>query len=301
MAAPLPISIIVHTRNSASTLKKCLSSLPEVRELLVVDMESTDETLIIARQFHARTMTVADVGYVEPARMIAIEQATEPWILIVDADEQLPADCATWLTPLLEENEHAIVALPRRNRMFGHPMTATGWWPDYQVRLFKKGLVEWDSNIHSQPQCQHQPFKLPTTDTYALIHENYQQIAQFIARMNRYTSIEVTSKKSSPVQRHDWLNLMSEEFFTRFGKKQGWKDREQGLALSLLQSFYPLVVALKRWEQTGFAHSRNFEQSISPQLAQLAHNLAYWRASYEIDHSSGLAKLYWQIRRKLQL
>lgn len=299
-ALVLPITVVVHTRNSAKTLEQCLASLPPVAEILVADMASSDSTLTIARRFHARTISVADVGYVEPARAVALAQATQPWILIIDADEALPPGAGEWLAALLEKEEHAVYALPRRNHIFGRALEHTGWWPDYQVRLFRKGAVTWPSEIHAQPECLHKPFKLPATDLYALRHENYQHIAQFIDRMNRYTTIEAQTKKSQHKE-DNWLTLMTSEFLSRFAAKQGWRDKEQGLAISLLQSFYPLVAALKRWEANGFASSDGFEQSLNQQLEDATRELTYWRATIKVDQSRGLSRLLWRFRRKVQL
>ena len=300
----LPISIIVHTRNSAQTLSACLESLPEVRELLVVDMQSSDDTLLIARRFHARTISVPDVGFVEPARAGALEQASQPWILIVDADETLPSAARGWLADLVQQPP-AVYAVPRRNVMFGKPLEHTGWWPDYQVRFFAKGMVSWPATIHAQPSCTQKPVELPADEAHALVHQNYQHIDQFIDRMNRYTTIE--AQKSAPAQTsadgdaQGWLVVQIRELFSRLVSHEGWRDGDHGLALSLLQSYYPLVSALKRWELTGFSSSLDFSSNIARQLDQLSRECAYWRAEYHVKNSSGLAQFYWKIRRKFQM
>lgn len=299
MLEMLPITIIVHTKNSGATLAACLASLPMVNELLVVDMQSTDQTLTIAREFHARTISVADLDYVEPARNIAIEAATQPWILIIDADETLPKTAHEWLPELLEKQEHTVYALPRKNIVFNRAYQHAGWWPDYQVRLFRKGDVTWSDKIHAQPTCAKKPHRLPATDVYALIHLNYQHIAQFVERMNRYTTIEARTKSDTQDER--WLSQLTDEFFSRWGALEGWREEEHGLAISLLQAYYPLLTALKRWEADGFKHQSNFAPKLSQQLSDLQRNLAYWHATYQLEQRSGLHRLYWQIRRKLQL
>ncbi len=299
MGAILPLTIIVHTKNSALTLKQCLGSLPAVNELLVVDMASTDDTVRIAKEFQARVIAVADAGYVEPARSIALAAATQPWILIVDADESLPMAVADWLPALLEQNEYTIFALPRRNVIFGRPLEHTGWWPDYQVRLFQKGAVTWTDVIHAQPDCTSQPHQLPADDDHAILHQNYQQVSQFLDRMNRYTTIE--ARCAAQTASGAWLTQQSGEFFSRLVSRQGWQDKEQGLAVSLLQSFYPLVTALKRWEDDGFPPATDFEACLASQLAVLQRDVAFWRATYQISHSVGLLQFYWRIRRKLQM
>lgn len=296
----LPITAIVHTKNSAETLARCLQSLPPVAELLVVDMKSTDDSLRIAKQFNAKILSVDDVGFTDPARNIAFAAATQPWLLLVDADEALPPETSQWLPDLLANTEKSIYALPRINYFFGKQLKHTGWWPDYQVRLFRAGTVQWPAKIHTQPTMSEQPHKLPASDAYALSHLNYQHIDQFIDRMNRYTTIEAMSGEhvSSDDQ---WLLLQMREFLSRLGAHEGWRDKEHGLAASLLQSFYPLVSSLKRWEAAGFSSSPTFDESLEKQLDSAVKELGYWRASIRIQKSSGFSRLLWRVRRKLQV
>lgn len=301
MSDVLPITAIVHTKNSAETLARCLQSLPTVAELLVVDMHSSDDTIEIARTHGAMVLEVEDVGFVEPARAIALAAAEQPWILIVDADEALPAAAQNWIPSLLAEERHHIFALPRRNMIFGKPLGNTGWWPDYQVRLFRKGTVRWSSQIHAKPEMTDEPFELPATEEYAISHLNYQHIAQFIDRMNHYTTIEAEQGIVGSTNSDQWLLLQLREVFSRLGVFEGWRDKEQGLAASMLQSFYPLVTSLKRWEAVGFPASPTFDESLEKQLDTAVKELSYWRASVRIQKSSGFTRLLWRIRRKLQV
>lgn len=300
MSDLLPITAIVHTRNSGETLERCLDSIPAVAQLLVVDMNSSDDSVKIARAKGAEVISVDDAGYVEPARATALAAAKQPWILIVDADEALPEAVKTWLPELIATNAHSVYSLPRRNTIFGKPLTATGWWPDYQVRLFKAGSVTWPEKIHSQPETTEKSFKLPATDEYALSHLNYQHIAQFIDRMNRYTTIEAQTNPTAK-QEDQWLLLQTRELFSRLGALEGWRDKEQGLSASLLQSFYPLVSALKRWEAQGFTPNPSFDESLEKQLDIAVGELRYWRATIRIQNTTGVAQFLWRIRRKLQL
>lgn len=300
MFETLPLTVIVHTRNSAQTLESCLQSLPRAAELLVVDMASTDATLTIAQRHQAKVIAVADVGYVEPARNVALSAATQDWILIVDADEELPEMMATWLPSLLEKNDHSVYALPRSNIVFGKALKHTGWWPDYQVRLFRNGAVTWSEKIHAKPNCIHKPEELPETEEYAIIHHNYQTIAQYVERLNRYTSIEVKAGSNASEEKQ-LLATQMDELCSRLFAREGWRDGEHGLALSVLQSFYLAISQLKRWETKGFPQHSTFDAELSAQLNEVKHTFAYWHTTYQIAQTHGLKRFYWRIRRKLQL
>lgn len=300
MVSPLPITVIVHTKNSAETLERCLASLPPTNELLVVDMASQDKSLLIARRFHARTISVADVGYVEPARSIAIEAASQPWILILDADEELPTSAAEWLPDLIADNSDQVYAVPRKNIVFGMPLKHAGWWPDRQIRLFRKGTVNWPTTIHAQPQCTVTPHELPATDTYAIIHHNYQSIGQFVGRANRYTTIEARHKDTASTLPDAWLKGWSDELFSRYFALEGWRDGAHGLAVSLLQAHYVLITALKQWEKDNFPQHHQ-PQLIMQQIQSFRRDAAYWVADYYAQQTKPPLRWWWQIRRKLKV
>src|SRR3972149_2447063 len=77
--------------------------------------------------------------------------------------------------------------IPRKNIIFGKWMKHTGWWPDYQIRFFKKGKVTWSDEIHSVPQSSGKQITLEGEE-FALIHHHYTSIDQFLTRMQTYTS-----------------------------------------------------------------------------------------------------------------
>src|SRR5262245_29586580 len=86
------ISVVINTRNEEKNLPHALRSVrPWVDEIIVVDMCSEDRTVEIARSFGAKTFPHEPLGYCEPARAFALGQATQPWVLILDADEMVPA------------------------------------------------------------------------------------------------------------------------------------------------------------------------------------------------------------------
>lgn len=92
MSKRTPISGIVHTYNAGRYLDACLSCLADVDEILVVDMESTDDTVEIARRHGARVIVKprGEHRIAEAYRDFAIHAATHPWVLVVDADELVP-------------------------------------------------------------------------------------------------------------------------------------------------------------------------------------------------------------------
>ena len=159
------ISCIVHTRNSEATLEQCLRSVAWVDELIVVDMESSDRTGSIARGFAARLFSCPPVPRVDGIRNRYLEEAAHPWIIVLDSDEYFAADGEEIIRTLISENEGLFdaFAVPRYNYIAGQVMRGSGWYPDQQIRIFKKGSVGWeDTQPHpSEAGFPGYPCKMP--------------------------------------------------------------------------------------------------------------------------------------------
>lgn len=299
------LSAVVNTKNAAETLDKCLTSLSFVDEIVVVDMHSLDKTKEIALAHQANFFLHDDVGYVEPARNFAIKQANHDYILILDADEEVSEDLKKIILKLLSSDQPAdVYLLPRKNLMCGKWMQHTGWWPDYQPRLFRKGQVSWSELIHQPPSMQGKVLKLPANEKYALVHHHYPNIHSYLERLNRYTSIQAQNTLegfSEPVTAELAISTFFNEFFRRFFVFTGYKDDLVGVALSFLQACYELTVQIKKWERVASSNQKSSEKEIAQTLEQVRSDLNYWLADWRVKRSSGFSKLYWQVRRKLKI
>lgn len=299
------VTALVHTKNSAETLEKCLKSLSFVDHLIVIDMESSDDSVKIAKKQGATVLEHKDVGYVEPARQFALKHVKTDWTLIVDSDEEVPATLAAKLKELTTDSTAAdVYLLPRRNIVFNKWIEHSGWWPDYQLRFFKTGSVTWPIQIHAQPGVSGKVVQLEAKAELALTHHNYQTIEQFIERMNRYTTIEVDRGQSGSTAQSTRgpAHLPSEfsgEFASRFFASEGYLDGGHGLALAYLQSMYQVIVELKRWQASGFPDNQNPAELVE-KVSKSLKELQYWTTSYSIQRTTGLQKLIWTVRRKLR-
>lgn len=248
------ISAIVHTYNEETNIERALSSLGFVGEIIVVDMGSTDKTIAIAKKFKAKIFHHPYTGFVEPARNFAISKTTGDWIFIIDADEEVSKSLADTIRSCIKKNEYDYIRVPRMNIIFGKWIKHTGWWPDYQIRLFKKGHVEWVDTIHGIPITHGLGWDIDPTQENSIIHYNYQSMDQFLTRMNRYSTI--TAKEMFVSNRKfvlgDLFDKPSQEFIRRYFIWEGHKDGLHGLVLSLLQSFSELLTYLKLWELEEF-------------------------------------------------
>lgn len=249
------ISVVINTFNEEKNISRVIESVREADEILICDMHSEDNTTVIAKRLGAKVIFHKRTGYVEPARNFAISKAEGDWILILDADEQIPDSLFKKLRQIASESDVTThVEIPRKNIIFGSWVKESMWWPDYHTRFFKKGTVLWSEKIHSKPKTDGQGVALPAEERYAIVHDNYQSISQFILKMDRYTSIQARDLKKDGYI-FDWKDLITKplgEFLSRYFANRGFEDGLHGLALSFLQAFSHLVMYLKTWEMEGF-------------------------------------------------
>lgn len=134
------LSLIVITRNEEGSIGRCLRSASFADEIVVVDNGSTDKTVEIARSLGANVVAAPDWPGFGPQKNRALDRATGDWVLSLDADE--------WIEPPLAEAIRATIArpdaadgyeMPRRSRFCGKVVKHSGWWPDYVLRLWRRG------------------------------------------------------------------------------------------------------------------------------------------------------------------
>jgi glycosyltransferase involved in cell wall biosynthesis len=295
------ITVVINTLNEEKNLGRALASVKKIAsEVVVVDMHSDDGTVKIAKEFGAKVYTFERKNYVEPARNFAISKATNDWILILDADEELSVELTNKLLEVIKTQEVSVWRLPRKNIIFGKWMQHARWWPDYNIRFFKKDCVEWSDEIHSVPITTGNSGQIEDKEELAIIHHNYQSIDQFINRMNRYTTIQSDRLIANKHQFY-WTDLFikpSAEFLGRFFAGEGYKDGVHGLALSLLQAFSELVVFLKVWEAHKFKEANLRLTSVAAELKKIEKETHYWIADAHVKETKSLKH---RIKRKFKL
>jgi (heptosyl)LPS beta-1,4-glucosyltransferase len=299
------LTILINTKNEEKNITKCLRSIKKISdEILVVDMNSSDGTVAIAEKAGARVIHYkTDHGFADPARDFALTKIRTDWVFILDADEIVSTKLAENIRELIQADDFDVYYLPRKNMIFSKWIKYTGWWPDYQPRLFRKGHLSWPGRVHAQPVVKGNIKHLPTKEEFAITHYNYKNIFHFLDKLNKYTSLTakaVPSKdRKSPLTSAKTLDKFFSEFLRRYFAQDGIRDGVHGAGLSLLQSTYELATYLKKWELGGYPTSNADKDSGIRQLRQVQKELNYWIADYKVRHTTGLVNFYWRARRKL--
>lgn len=305
MSKPL-ISVVVNTLNEENNLSRCLDSVKNFADqIVVVDMYSEDKTVSIAKQYQAEVFLHKKVGYVEPARNFAINKAKGRWVLILDADEKIPRSLARRLKKIAREDEKSdCVLIPRKNIIFGKWMRNSRWWPDYLPRFFKKGKIRWPKQIHKQPDLNGRMiYTLPDSEKFSIIHYNYDRLSQFLERGEKYSEVqamELIKERGYKFSSQDLLLKPLGEFLSRFFSGEAYRDGVHGLALSLLQAWVTLLVYLKVWEMRKYEQKPLERSRIKAVFKEAVYQLEYWRDDFIIKNSASSLALFSKMVLKLR-
>ncbi len=273
------LTVVINTFNEEKNIERAIKSVDFADEIVVCDMYSDDDTAVIAKKLGAKIIFHKRVGFVEPARNLAISQTQGDWVLILDADEEIPDGLKDKIKEIISKDGVVThVEIPRKNIIFGKALKGAMWWPDYNIRLFKKKSVTWSNKIHSKPKTEGQGLTLSPLENYAIIHHHYSSVSQFIQRMDRYTSVQAKELKESGYE-FNWRDLIIKplgEFLSRFYANRGFEDGLHGLTLSLLQAFSHFVMYLKTWEKEGFESKQLKFEELNNTLKESGKELDHW-------------------------
>jgi glycosyltransferase involved in cell wall biosynthesis len=184
MSEPLSVAIITH--NAAAQLGGCLESVKFADEVVVVDSGSDDATLEIARRYGARVVSQSWLGYGRQ-KQFAVAQATHPWVLCVDADERVSERLRTTIQAELASPRYRAYRMARCNRFMGRWLRHGEGYPDWSLRLFHREHADWsDDSIHEKVLTRADIGTLKGD----LLHESEDGVADYLAKQNRYTTLQ---------------------------------------------------------------------------------------------------------------
>lgn len=244
------ISVVINTYNAERHLEKVLTAAKEFDEIVVCDMESTDNTVKIAEHFGCKIVTFPKKDYVsaEPARNFAIQSASNPWVLVVDADEIITKELRDYLYKQIEANDcPAGLYIPRKNYVMNKFIKQT--YPDPQLRFFKKEGSDWPPYVHTFPKVDGRVDKIPPERMeLALIHIS-DTVYEQLHKMNQYTENEVVKRGNQKVNLFRLFTKCYFRFFKRYILKGGFRYGIRGLVYAVNAANYKFYTMIKIWEK----------------------------------------------------
>jgi len=251
MTERIPVSVLIHTRNAAGTLARALASVAWAEERVVIDMQSSDDTRVLAEGAGARVIGIPASPRVDDVRTASLAHARHEWILVLDADEFLADDADDAVQELIRNHGATAdaFAIPRFNAIAGRILRSTGWYPDHQIRVFRRGCVRWGGGIHRPPEVITGPARLHRLEPphcLHLHHENYASLTAVIEKQLRYALVEDYPADPALFDFGSYVQAAYDEFARRHDPAN---DGELSTALALVMAWNALVRGLIHWDR----------------------------------------------------
>jgi len=252
----MKITATVITLNEEHNIAAALESLAWADEIVVVDSQSGDRTVEIARTFTDRVYSRPWPGY-SAQKNYAAEQATHDWIFSLDADERVSKELAAELQQLKRggEPEAAGYRMPRLTSYLGRWIRHSGWRPDHKLRLYHRKRARWQGDyVHETLQANGE-VRMLNGD---ILHYTVRDAGEHHLRMNRYTTL-AAQQKYSQGKRTTLASLFVSPvavFLRSYVFKLGFLDGIPGLAIARFAAHYEFLKNLKLWEMWKEAEKR---------------------------------------------
>ena len=247
----VPVSVVVITKNEEDNISDCLETVKWADEIIVVDDDSTDSTREIAAKFTSKVLTkkMENEGR---HRNWAYSQASNRWVLSLDADERITRELAEEIAGLIKGTpELKAYTIPRRNHIGSYWLKYGGEYPAPQTRLFLKDEFKYEeADVHPRAfldgDCGHLKGDM--------IHYSHRDIADYVRSLNSHTTLEarkwfLTERKMSFARA--FRRTLDRCFYRRLLRKKAYKDGVYGLTVAVFSGIYQLVSWVKCWEMRG--------------------------------------------------
>ena len=240
------ISVVINTYNAEQHLRKCLEAVKTFDEIVVCDMESTDSTVSIAREYGCKVVTFPKGNHkiVEPAREFALQSASNKWVVVVDADEIITLELREALYAEIEKPGCPEgLFIPRHNMFMG--MFIRDFHYDYQLRFMVREGTQWPPYIHSLPIVPGRVGRLKAPKEARMLHLMDETMHEYMLKMNQYTDDEVEKKREKGYGVGALLWRPVWRFFKSYVLNGSFRMGTRGFIRSMLAAYYQFVLVAK--------------------------------------------------------
>ncbi len=298
----MSLSVVISTHNRSKSLARTLASVRSLAdELIVVDSGSTDDTVTVAQKYTPHVYSKPNNLMLNVNKNFGFTKATSEWILNLDDDEEVTDELAKEIRTRLRSVSSDISGfwIPRKNIIFGRWIQHGLWWPDRQLRLFRRGKG-------SFPQKHVHEYIAVTGPTATLlspyIHHNYDSIAQYLEKMQVIYIENEVQKYVNAKYRVTWpdaIRFPVSDFLKIYFAQSGYKDGLHGLVLSILQSFYSFIIFAKLWERERFPEQNMPLSSVLKEFDRSGGEVAYWKITSKMTNTTNpVLKVWYKLLRR---
>jgi (heptosyl)LPS beta-1,4-glucosyltransferase len=227
----VPVTVVIAAHNEAHQIDDCIRSVAWAAEVLVVENDSTDDTISLAKAAGA-TVFSQSFRSIGAQRNAAIARARHDWILVVDADERATETLGAEVGRQVGQAGVEAFRVRRRNWFLGREIRHSGWDRDRPVRLFRSHLRYDERPVHEHVLTTGEPGLLDE----ALLHQPYSNLGEFFEKLGRY-SRDWATQNHARGRRASVLTLTirpQARFISTLLLRGGWRDGWQGVVISAL-------------------------------------------------------------------
>lgn len=273
------ITTIIPTKDEAVHIERCVLSARPLGRVVVIDAESADTTVAIARRTGAEVFVHPWEGYAEQKNWaLANTNIDTEWVFLLDADEFLTASTRSAIQQAVRSPAVSGYWLPRRYVFLGRELRFSWWYPDYQLRLVRPDVAEFEPrSVHEHLVVDGPVQQMPTADIW---HENLKGLTAFVERHNRYASLEAGElvRASTGIRKGSvfgdyaarrralklgvWMRLPGRpliRFLWLYLVRQGFRDGREGLYYCALIAWYDLLTNAKYLENQRERSERAYD------------------------------------------
>jgi glycosyltransferase involved in cell wall biosynthesis len=241
------LSLVVIARDEADRIGACLDSVPFAAEKLVLDSGSRDGTPEVAERAGARVVRTDWPGHVAQKNR-ALDLATQPWALSLDADERLSPAAAAELEAALRDPGDAVgFSFPRLSSWLGTPLRHGRWYPDRKLRAVKRGAARWGGDDPHDLLEASGPVRELRGD---ILHFPYRDLSEHLATIDRYSRTHAASLASRGV-RGRWWDVVGRpplHFVDAYLLRAGFLDGVPGFAVAGLGATHTMLKWYRLWQ-----------------------------------------------------
>lgn len=239
------LSAIIIAKNAENLIVDCIESVEFADEVIVVDNNSTDRTIEIAKKLKAKVVK-EDTNDFAKQRNTGLKQAKSDWVFYIDTDERVTPELAREIQKEIEENkEYTAFRVTRQNFYLGnHP------WPkqEHLERLFKKSkLKEWYGALHESPRVEGKMGDLGGL----LLHYTHRDLTSMLQKTIQWSQVEAQLRFDAhhpPMTWWRFFRVMVTGFYDSYIRQQGYQAGVVGIIESIYQSFSMFVTYARLWE-----------------------------------------------------
>lgn len=241
------LSVTVITKNESANLKAALESVAWADEIVLVDAESSDDTVEIARRFTDRVFVRPWPGFATQKNHAA-SLSTHHWILSLDADERVPPELGAEIRQVLAAEPSARgFRIPRVAFHLGRWLRSTDWYPDHQLRLYDRRVGQWENRAVHESVRVSGPV---ATLGHELQHYPYRDIAHHLQTIDRYTTLAAGELAARGEGARLWQIAVHPPlaFLRNYILRGGIRDGAPGFIVSVMNAYYVFLKYAKLWE-----------------------------------------------------